>query len=90
MDRWDVEVEPYSNDEVDQFVVHDQNWQAFRRSLLHTSTQTKLICMHNRLEDAIKMVSDPQELRRFKVQIDHYLISLRRGGFLDHNFVVKK
>ena len=88
MQEWPVDVEHYTADEVEAYVVRDLNWQAYRQSLKGLPTSEKLRLLHQRLKDAVRLYDDLKDLRRFKVQIDNYLNALKRAGELDMNLKV--
>lgn len=88
--KWPLQVKSYSPSEVHKFVA-DPSWQMFRKRMKGHCTDIKLDMLYqyrNLLHEEGIGIGISQ--RSLEVQIDNYLQALRRGGFLDPTFTVRK
>jgi len=78
--KWPYDIGRYNENEIQQYCVEDTNWTAFRQGMKRLPTASKLKMLHMRRLSAIQSVGHLP--RKIEVQIDHYINTLRRGGFL--------
>ena len=85
MFMWKREVTVTSPEEVEEFCVGDEDWQAFRRTMKGMPTTVKLEML-----DRWFLKNVIEKPRRTQVQVDNYLKALKRGGQLGMNLEVRR
>ena len=89
MNQWTNHVTSRGQDVI-QPAVYSENeaWQDFRQSLKGLSTQEKLIRLQMWLNT--NGISSGYSREVVQIQVDNYILALRRGGQLDKDYKVVK
>lgn len=82
--QWPRRVERTSPEEIEQYCLGDEDWQAFRRSMKGLPTPEKLSMLLS------WQLKNSHRGRRTQVQVDNYINALKRGGQLNMNLEVQR
>lgn len=100
--RWDLDISNWSQREIQQYYVADEEWQEFRESLKGHSTMYKLRKLKDRyialcaslppvyVANAEWTPEQKDSWNRRKCQIDNYINALKRSGTIDRNGYIKR